>query len=505
LGSLGPAGRGDDRPRASDDRKGGAIRGFEADRFFGDVDDRTRRTTPAERLKLADGFRAELVYTVRGEQGSWVCLAGDPQGRLIASAQSGKLYRVTLPREGRPASEVRVEPIDLDIDNAQGLLFAFNSLYVVVNSDRSGLYRLLDTNGDDRFDKVERLRRFEGEGEHGPHAVVLGPAGKDLYVVGGNESYLAKPPERSAVLPGWREDRLLRRIGESDGAFSSDRPGGWVYRTDPEGKSFELVAMGLRNPYDLAFNAQGELFTFDSDMEWDAGTPWYRPTRVNHVIDGADFGWRAGTSKWPEDYLDSFGSVVDVGFSSPTGVTFGSGARFPSRYRRALFVADWSYGNIYVVHTEPRGGSYTGTIEPFVSGVPLPVTDLFVRPQDGALYFTIGGRGTTSALYRVTYSGKLSDGPPGDVADRGIELRRLRHQLEAGGPIDLAWSNLGHSDRAVRHAARLAVERQPVEAWRGRALAEDNPRARITAVVALARRQGRSAQAEIVDALDQLD
>jgi hypothetical protein len=137
--------------------------------------------------------------------------------------------------------------------------------------------------------------------------------------------------------------------------------------------------------------------------------------------------------------------------------------------------------------------------------VPLPVTDLFVRPQDGALYFTIGGRGTTSALYRVTYSGKLSDGPPGDVADRGIELRRLRHQLEAGGPIDLAWSNLGHSDRAVRHAARLAVERQPVEAWRGRALAEDNPRARITAVVALARRQGRSAQAEIVDALDQLD
>ena len=154
-----------------------------------------------------------------------------------------------------------------------------------MNSDRSGLYRVRDTDGDDRFDKLERLRRFEGEGEHGPHAVVLGPAGKDLYVVGGNGSYLAKPPERSAVPRGWREDRLLRRIGESDGGFSSERPGGWVCRTDPEGKSFELVAMGFRNPYDLAFNAEGELFTFDSDMEWDAGTPWYRPTRINHVID----------------------------------------------------------------------------------------------------------------------------------------------------------------------------------------------------------------------------
>jgi putative heme-binding domain-containing protein len=105
----------------------------------------------------------------------------------------------------------------------------------------------------------------------------------------------------------------------------------------------------------------------------------------------------------------------------------------------------------------------------------------------------------------VTYSGKLSDRPPEDAADRGVDLRRLRHLLEAGGAIDLAWSNLGHPDRAVRHAARLAVGRQPVERWRGRALTEGNPRALIAAVVALARREGRSAQAEIVEALGRLD
>jgi hypothetical protein len=169
--------------------------------------------------------------------------------------------------------------------------------------------------------------------------VVLGPTGKDLYIVGGNESYPAPPPERSAVPPGWGEDRLLRRIGESDGAFGPERPGGRICRTDPEGKSFELVAMGFRNPYDLAFNAEGELFRFDSDMEWDAGPPWYCPTRIKHVIDGVDFGWRAGTSKWPEDYPDSFGSVVDVGFSSPTGVTFGRGSSGRPRWcvrRRCL-------------------------------------------------------------------------------------------------------------------------------------------------------------------------
>src|SRR5262249_45427782 len=153
-------------------------------------------------------------------------------------------------------------------------------------------YRLRDTDGDDRFDRVEELRRFDEAGEHGAHAVVLGPGGTSLYIVGGNGCYLSRPPESSTISAAFRADRLQHRLGASDGTFRPDPPGGWICRTGPDGKSFELVAMGFRNPYDLAFNPEGELFTFDSDMEWDAGTPWYRPTRVNHVIDGADFGWR---------------------------------------------------------------------------------------------------------------------------------------------------------------------------------------------------------------------
>ena len=45
---------------------------------------------------------------------------------------------------------------------------------------------------------------------------------------------------------------------------------------------------------DVAFNEDGEMLTFDADMEWDAGAPWYRPTRINHIISGADYGWRRG-------------------------------------------------------------------------------------------------------------------------------------------------------------------------------------------------------------------
>ena len=86
-----------------------------------------------------------------------------------------------------------VEPIDLKIGFAQGLLCAFNSLYVVAHADAesempAGLFRVRDTDGDDQYDSVQLLRQFEGGGEHGPHAVILGPDQESLYVCGGNHT-----------------------------------------------------------------------------------------------------------------------------------------------------------------------------------------------------------------------------------------------------------------------------------------------------------------------------
>ena len=84
-------------------------------------------------------------------------------------------------------------------------------------------------------------------------------------------------------------------------------------RTDTNGSFVEMVAGGFRNPYDFAFNGDGEMFTYDADMEWDIGAPWYRPTRVLHVPPGGEYGWRSGWAKWPEYYLDSLPATVDIG------------------------------------------------------------------------------------------------------------------------------------------------------------------------------------------------
>ena len=206
-------------------------------------------------------------------------------------------------------------------------------------------------------------------------------------------------------------------------------PGGWIAKTDPDGKSWEIVTSGYRNSYDFDFNAEGELFAYDSDMEWDFGMPWYRPTRAVHATSGSEFGWRSGTGKWPTYYVDSLPPLVDIGPGSPVGVTFGYGTKFPAKYQKALYLCDWTFGTIYAIHMEPQGSTYKAVKEEFLSRTPLPLTDAAVGP-DGALYFTIGGRGTQSELYRVTYVGKeptdradLKDPRDADLRARGARSR----------------------------------------------------------------------------------
>ena len=130
--------------------------------------------------------------------------------------------------------------------------------------------------------------------------------------------------------------------------------------------------------------------------------------------------------------IDSLPPVVNVGPGSPTGVTFGYGARFPAKYQDALYLCDWSYGKLYALHLKPKGASYTGELEEFLAGTPLALTDVVINPKDGAMYFQVGGRRTQSGFYRVTYDGgePTAESVPVEGRDT-FEARALRHELEA--------------------------------------------------------------------------
>jgi putative heme-binding domain-containing protein len=450
--------------------------------------------TPPERIKIAKDFKVELLYSVPKErQGSWVNLCTDPKGRLYVSDQYGPLYRITPPKIGGKPEDTKIEKVPVELGEAQGLLWAFDSLYVVVNKGNkyeSGLYRVRDTNGDDQLDEVTLLRKLDGGGEHGPHAVILAPDGKSLFILCGNQTKMTELAG-SRVPKHWGEDHLLQRMPDGRGFMAGVLgPGGCIYQVDPEGKNWTLYSTGFRNPFDIAFNREGELFTYDADMEWDISTPWYRPTRVCHVVSGSDWGWRNGAGKWPQYYPDTVPPVLDIGPGSPTGICFGYGAKFPAKYQDALFMCDWSYGKLYAVHLKPQGSSYTATAEEFLNGNPLPLTDVVINPVDGAMYFTIGGRKTKSGLYRVTYLGSGPEYVPvRDDFGIGRTGRRVLERLHVDVAKDMEWiwPGLEDPDRFIRSAARVALEHVDPKQWSERALNETDPAKALAALLALVR------------------
>jgi putative heme-binding domain-containing protein len=475
-------------------------------------------SVPLPATEVPPGFAIERVYAVPlEEQGSWVCLTFDDRGRAITSDQFGALYRTDVLA---PAEERTAERLQVDLGQAHGLLWAFDSLYVVVNAARarhSGLCRARDLDGDDVFETVDTLRLFDGSGEHGPHAVVRD--GDALWVLGGNHTALPEL-DASRVPRVWAEDQLLERAPDPNGhAVGVAAPGGWLARTDATGERWELWAAGIRNAYDVAIHPSGDPLTFDSDMEWDVGLPWYRPTRILLLASGSDFGWRNGSGKWPADVLDSAPALCELGLGSPTGVLLDPALAFPAPWNEALFAADWTNGAIWAVHLAPDGAAYSALPESFVRGEGLPIADLATGP-DGALYFVTGGRGTQSGLFRVRWTGeplpRAADartvgtgrtGRTGQTAD--TLLARQRRSLERmhgrePATIDAPWSALGASDPFVRRAARIALEHATVDRWRERALGESDLRTAHAALCALARVGGPNAATAVVQRVFEL-
>jgi putative heme-binding domain-containing protein len=452
-------------------------------------------TDPAT-FKILPGFKVELLHSATREEGSWVSLTFDAKGRLLIGREGAGLLRSAVPATHMSrAKPIAFERVNRELKECRGLLWAFDSLYANANNSKA-FYRLRDTNGDDQFDDVQLLRATPGEVGHGRNAMVLGPD-NFIYLIHGNDTHLPTDFQiGNSPFRNYGEDQLLPCAWNSTLFNAGTKaPAGHVIRTDAEGRRWELIAGGFRNPYGIDFHPDGEMFTYDADMEWDIGAPWYRPTRVNHIVSGADYGWRQGTDKWPAYFPDSVPSNGDIGPGSPTAVRFGTRSHFPEKYRRAFFICDWAYGRILAVHLKAQGASYIGEPEIFLKGRPLNVTDL-VFGSDGAMYFITGGRGTQTGLYKVTAT--ASERMEMTAAEKRQEreaarARALRRQLESWhGRVDAkavaaSWKYLDAEDHWIRQAARIALEHQPVQQWRQRALKEKRTTAALTALLALAR------------------
>ena len=418
-----------------------------------------------EGIRRPEGFIVEKLHDIPlAPFGSLISLTFDSRGDLLAGSEKGPLNRIRLNDEGKVE---KIEIVRGAPGQVHGILEAFNSLYLVSN-EKEGLVRCRDVNDDGIYDQTELLLPLQGEGEHGPHAIILSADGENLILIAGNHC----PSTRAT--------------------FSSlPAPGGWIGLLPPDASKIEIIASGLRNAYDVVLNSQGDLFTCDSDAEKDAGLPWYRPPRFLHAVNGADFGWREGPEKWPKHYADSLPPIAELGPSSPAGLVSGHLTHFPKPYRNAIFVLDSTFGTIHSIHLKPEGAGYNAKSQIFLSGLNMPLTDAAIHP-DGSLYFITGGRGTPSKLYRVRHENPTE---PSQESQLSPSLREQRLRLESfhkSNPSDRAlreaWENLGSPDRWVRHTASVALEWQPVDGWRTLFEKETNNRASIHASLALARK-----------------
>ena len=455
----------------------------------------TAATDPAT-FTLLPGFKAELVRSALPEEGSWIALAFDPQGRLTLAREKKGLLRLSLDSVGVS----KVEVINDTLLECRGLLYAHGALYANANNSKT-LVRLRDTKGTGQFDETTELLKTEGGVGHGRNHLKLGPDGW-LWIAHGNNVHLPKNLSTNSPLRNFAHDRLIPCPWDA-GMFDGDvlLPAGHILRMKPDGSEVQLWAGGLRNPLDVAFNEHGDLFTFDADMEWDVGCPWYMPNRVLHIVPGADYGWRHGTGRWPAWYPDTLPSVVDIGLASPTAVTFGHGAKFPAKYQKAFYICDWAYGRILAVHMTPQGASYTGTSELFVGGRPLNVTDVCIGP-DGAMWFTTGGRGTQSGLYRVSFPGPITPDYSRRSGRRGWDSREDMQFESAVKDLygiglkpstndltrvpELVFQAQATQGSHLRHAASFALRSFAPSLWQDRVLSETNRWSLLNGMLSLA-------------------
>ncbi len=463
-----------------------------------------REATAASAIAVMPGFEIERLHSAREGEGSWISLTFDPQGRIILSDDARGLRRLTLNPD--PAA-ITVETMagTERLRHCRGVLYAHDSIYVC-ETDGQGIYRLRDHDGDGVFEDIQLIVPlvYQSRYGHGANHLRLGPDGM-IYVAIGNDVFY---PENTAGHSAYRQtDNDWMLPNPHDGP--ADPRSGFILKISPDGVQRTVLCGGLRNQVDVDFNSDGEMFTWDADMEWDVGMPWYRPTRINHIVPGGEYGWRWGTGKWPDWFPDSLPSNLDTGLGSPAGIAFGTASDWPTRFRESLYGADWQHGRLLLIELTEQGASYQGQYQVLAEGSPLNICDLEFGP-DGSLYFVTGGRGTQSGLYRVTYRGdaQLDETPPAPSA-QAAAARELRRQLEwfaaevAEPQLPIIWQHLGHDDHWIRFAARQALERHPVASWRQRVASEADCLTQLTALMALARTGSSADQPQIIEALQQ--
>ena len=269
---------------------------------------------------------------------------------------------------------------------------------------------------------------------HDLHGLVMGPDGKVYFSVG----------DRGA------------NVKSKEGTPVESIDTGSVFRCNPDGTDLEIFATGVRNPQELAFDEFGNLWAHDNDTSGDD------KSRVLHIVEGGDYGWRQayqfmeGFGPWVQERVWQ-GNIDDVlppagyGAQGPAGLTYYPGVGLPEKYQRHFFAADFPQG-VWSYTFVPNGASYSITNkEHFLWG--FGATDVEVGP-DGNVYISDWGKSynmpNAGRIYRVF-------NPAATNNAKIAEVKKLLSEGTEARSIDELAKLLGHDDMRVRMDAQFAL------------------------------------------------
>lgn len=309
------------------------------------------------------------------------------------------------------------------------------------------LWRLRDTNGDGRADERTSLHygygvRFAFRG-HDMHGLIIGPDGKLYYSIG---------------------DRGFN-VKTADGRHLVNPESGAVLRCNLDGSDLEVVATGLRNPQELAFDDYGNLFTGDNSS--DSGDK----ARLVYVVEGGDSGWRMAyqylSDRGPfnrEQIWHPFHAgqpayivppVANVS-DGPSGLAYYPGTGLGDQYKGRFFLCDFRGGpansGIRSFRVQPNDAFFE-LVEPKQPFWKILATDVAFGP-DGSVYISDWVDGWDGSgkgrIYRFFDPAKAADPTVQEVK------RLLAGDMSALSSEELA-KLLAHPDRRVRQEAQFAL------------------------------------------------
>lgn len=347
------------------------------------ADDGIPSQTEKINLQVPDGFEVSLYADDKLAHDIY-SMTVDSQGRIVVSGRGYIRILIDSNHDGKADSFKQFA--DAPKTGAQGMYFHGDDLFCTGDG---GLLRFRDQNKDDKADgKPDLFLQLKTGGEHHAHAIKRGPDGW-WYFIAGNFAGISHHYATLKTSP------IKQPLA------------GTIVRLKPDLSGGEIVSNGFRNSYDFAFNGQGDVFVYDSDGERDVSLPWYRPTRLFHALPASHAGWVSLSWKRPKESIDMPPVIGSFGRGSPTGVCCYRHQLFPKKYQGALFVLDWTFGRLLALPLKEDGSTYQSKPVTFMKGTGqfgFAPTDIVVG-QDGALYVSVGGRGTRGAVYRIVPKG----------------------------------------------------------------------------------------------------